>query len=293
MGERNAPCWCGSGKKWKKCHFPRRDSRTECEQHRLQFGVHCKTEEQIQGVRHACRITSKILNDVCRQAQPGVATSFLDSYAVQRMEEEGVASACLGYGSPPFPKSICTSINEEICHGIPSQRILKEGDIVNIDIACISGGYYGDCSQMVIVGGHSSPERENVVAVSKQALLASIQVLKPQVPLKIIGETIASVVKENGKFSIVEMFVGHGVGLKFHEAPQVHHFPNRSLIPLIPGMIFTIEPMINVGTKECVIDPSNQWTALTADSKPSAQWEHTILITEDGHEILTSWDEPL
>jgi methionyl aminopeptidase len=288
--DRNDPCWCGSGKKWKKCHYPEgpKSSVEELRARYLKkFQILLKDEKQIEGIRTACRLTSDILEATRKMAKEGVTTAELNDYAHQLHVDAGAIPAALYYGEPPFPKSICTSFNEEICHGIPDNTPLRQGDILNIDIASIYNGFYGDCSLMVTIG-ELSPERKLVVDVSYECLMRSIAILKPGIPVNAIGETIESYANSRG-CSVVYQFVGHGVGVKFHENPQVPHCRNNTNVLLVPGMTFTIEPMINAGVREAVIDPVNHWTARTRDGRASAQWEHTVLITEDGHEILTTW----
>lgn len=293
MISRNDPCWCGSEKKWKFCHFPLKGTSNELspqEIKSLYFKKHhilIKNKEQIQGIRRACQITAEILDKTCAMAVEGVTTQELNDYAHQLHVEAGVIPAPLNYGEPPFPKSICTSINEVICHGIPENRKLKNGDIMNIDLSCIKEGYYGDCSRMVAIGDVSS-ERQLVTDVSYECLMKSIEPLKPGVLVSTIGEIIEAHANQRG-CSVVYQFVGHGVGVEFHEGPQIPHNKNSVNIPLIAGMTFTIEPMINAGAREAVIDSFDHWTASTKDGRASAQWEHTILITETGHEILTPW----
>ena len=296
---RNEECWCGSGKKWKKCHFPAppvsknssMESKNEQQTLRLEYlrkyQIHLKNADQIEKIRASCVIASQILEAICAMAKPGVTTQELDDYAVRLHREAGVIAAPLHYGEPPYPKSICTSLNEVICHGIPDKTVLKEGDILNIDVSTILNGYYGDCSRMVTVG-QISPEKQLVVDTAYECLMESIAILKPGIPISKIGDTIEDHAAKKG-CSVVNQFVGHGVGLDFHENPQVAHHRNKSGILLAPGMIFTIEPMINAGVREGVIDPHDKWTARTKDGRPSAQWEHTVLITDDGHEILTTW----
>lgn len=287
MISRNDPCWCGSGIKWKKCHYPdKKDPRkTQAESYLKQWGIVLKTPEQIEGIRHACRLAATILKKTCEQAKAGVTTNELDTFAHKLHVEAGATPAPLGYGSPPYPKSICTSLNHEICHGIPNDIPLKEGDFLNIDVSCIIDGYFGDCSAMVAIGDIGE-EKRHVMDVAKECLSRSIAILKPGLMLFEIGDAISEYAEKEG-CSVVDQFVGHGVGIEFHEAPQVPHHRNDLNIPLAPGMTFTIEPMINGGVKDGVIDKDNHWTAYTKDGKPSAQWEHTLLITEDGHEILT------
>lgn len=285
MTSRNDPCWCGSGKKWKKCHFPQAAPQNSREKYFKQYGIRIKTPEEIEGIRAACRLAKTILNTLCEAAKEGVTTEALDALAVKLHKEAGAIAAPLHYGHPPFPKSICTSINEVICHGIPENRPLKAGDIINIDVTSILNGYYGDCSRMVVIG-KTTPDRQLVVDVSLECLNRAIAVCKPGTPLSAIGKAITDYAESKG-CSVVHQFVGHGVGVDFHEPPQVPHHRNNLSIPLAAGMTFTIEPMINAGVAEGAIDPVDKWTASTLDGKPSAQWEHTLLITDDGVEILT------
>lgn len=290
MMGRNDPCWCGSGKKWKKCHYPQENPNKTSQDlgaFYKQQRIIIKNEIQIDGIRKACQLASSILDRTCEKAKAGVTTQELNDFAHQLHLEAGAVAAPLHYGHPPFPKSICTSLNDVICHGIPDQTVLQEGDILNIDVTCILNGYYGDCSRMVTIG-QISPERKLVVDVSHDSLLLAIACLKPGVPVSAIGEIIEPYAKMHG-CSVVNQFVGHGVGIHFHEGPQVPHNLNAINILLAAGMTFTIEPMINAGVREAVIDQHDHWTARTADGKASAQWEHTILITETGHEVLTTW----
>lgn len=286
---RNDPCWCGSGAKWKKCHSPAlppdADHQILAEQYRRQYHIHLKTDEEIEGMRKACRFSASVLKKLCTAAKAGVTTDEINDLANKLHADAGYIPASLNYGNPPFPKSICTSLNEVVCHGIPDGRPLAEGDIVNIDIASIVEGFYGDCSGMVVVGS-TTPERQLVVDVSYESLMKAIEILKPGIPVCKIGNTIEDYAVPRG-CSVVHQFVGHGIGRRYHEAPQIPHGYNEVNIPLAAGMIFTIEPMINAGSAECIIDPDDQWTARTVDGKASAQWEHTILITPTGYEILT------
>lgn len=285
MISRNDECWCGSGKKWKKCHYPAQGNGSSLSAYYLkQWGILLKTKEQIEGIRKACRITAEILASLCKEAKAGVTTLELDEISRDLHKKYGVIPAPLGYGQPPYPFSICTSLNDVICHGFPEKHKLKDGDIVNIDVSCIANGFFGDTSRMVMIGEVDEKKRR-VVDVSYESMMRAIAILKPNVMLSEIGQVIESYAAEK-RCSVVNQFVGHGVGIRFHEPPEVQHHYNRSQIPLAPGMTFTIEPMINAGVREAVFD-ANQWTARTADGKPSAQWEHTVLITESGHEILT------
>ena len=205
-----------------------------------------------------------------------MTTQELDTLARKLHKDAGAIPAPLNYGSPPFPKAICTSINEVICHGIPDDRPLQKGDIVNIDVTSILNGFYGDCSRMVVLGPISE-EKQRVVDVSYECLMRSIAILKPGILVCDIGKEIEHYAHAHD-CSVVNQFVGHGVGVEFHENPQVPHCRNTVRIPLQAGMTFTIEPMINAGVRTAVIDKKDKWTARTADGKPSAQWEHTLLI---------------
>lgn len=287
MYGRNDPCWCGSGKKWKKCHYPQtppQDFKALSEEYLKKYQIRLKTPEEINRIRAACKLTREILEKTCKKAKAGVTTQEIDQYAHDLMIQAGATPATLNYGNPPYPASSCISINEEICHGIPCDRKFEEGDIANIDLSLILDGCFGDCSNMVVIG-KTDQERQKVVDVAYESLMRSIEILKPGVMLSQIGDVITDYATSKG-CSVVYQFVGHGVGLAFHEPPQVLHSRNQMQIPLAPGMTFTIEPMINAGAPEGEI-LDDGWTAVTIDGKPSAQWEHTILITEEGHEILT------
>lgn len=290
---RNDICWCGSGKKWKQCHFPNKGEESVNKSHDLhslyykKHHIIIKNAKQIAGIRASGHLAAKILDKTCEMAKEGVTTQELNDFAHKLHLDAGAIPAPLHYGEPPFPKSICTSINEVICHGIPSKRKLANGDIINIDVTAILNGYYGDCSRMVMIG-EVNAERRLVVDVSYECLMQSIAALKPGVPVSLIGDIIEKHAHSK-ECSVVNQFVGHGVGVEFHEGPQIPHNRNKINIALIPGMTFTIEPMINAGVRGAIINQNDQWTASTLDGRASAQWEHTILITESGYEILTPW----
>lgn len=288
MTNRNDPCWCGSQKKWKKCHYPLENIKTShdlAKEYQKKFGILLKTPEEITGIRQACQIAAKILDQLCLFAKEGVTTNELDSLSRQLHKELKATPAPLGYGNPPFPKSICTSLNDVVCHGIPNDISLKKGDILNIDVTSIVGGYYGDCSRMVTIGPIDE-EKKRVVDTSYSCLMKSIEILKPGVCIYEIGDVIENMAALH-RCSVVNIFVGHGVGLHFHEPPQIPHHRNKIDIPLVEGMTFTIEPMINAGLRTTIVDADDKWTARTVDGKPSAQWEHTVLMTKTGCEILT------
>ncbi len=247
-----------------------------------------KNEKQIAKIREVSKLAIRTLEGVVDLIKPGVTTLALDQWCHNYIVKElGAVPAPLGYHG--YPKSICTSVNEEICHGIPSSKVkLKEGDIVNVDITLQKDGYFSDTSKMFIIG-HCSAKAKHLVEATKKALYLAIKVVKPGVPLRMIGKVIQDYVDPLG-YSIVREYCGHGVGIHFHEEPNVLHYSCKSEVILQPGMIFTIEPMINEGsylTKEL----KNHWTVVTVDGKLSAQWEHTILVTETGFEVLTLRDE--
>ena len=283
---RNDPCWCGSGQKWKKCHYPKLpESESLAKKYLNDFGIVLKTPEQIEKIKKACRLTAEILDELCKAAKEGVTTLELDQLSMKLHKEAGATPAPLNYGSPPYPKSICTSLNEVICHGIPDKRPLQKGDILNIDVSSILDGFFGDCSRMVAIS-NVLEEKKHVMDVSLKCLNLGIEVCKPGNEVWHIGKAIEDyATKQN--CSVVNQFVGHGVGIAFHEPPEIPHHYNRVKIPFVPGMTFTIEPMINAGVREGIIDPKDGWTVKTKDNKPTAQWEHTILITETSYEILT------
>ena len=248
MSSRNDPCWCGSGLKWKKCHFPHprpKTSHTLADHYLKKYGIVLKTPEQIEGIRKACQLTSSILKQTAALAKEGVTTNELNAFAHRLHLEAGAIPACLGYGSPPFPKSICTSLNHVICHGIPNDIPLKKGDFLNIDISAILNGYYGDCSVMVAIDPIDE-EKQRVMKASYEALMRSIALLKPGVLICEIGNAIEACAAEY-RCTVVDQFVGHGTGLQFHEPPNIPHHFNTLQIPLAAGMTFTIEPMINAG----------------------------------------------
>ncbi|NDD58578.1 MAG: methionyl aminopeptidase [Chlamydiae bacterium] len=285
---RNELCFCGSGKKWKKCHALQESFAAPSDirsQYASKYGILIKTKEQIQGIRNACKLAAQILKKVSLYAKAGITTNQLNALAEQLHQKAGAKAAPLGYGHPPFPKSICTSKNEVICHGIPDDIPLVDGDILNIDVTCELNGYFGDCSSMVAIG-QISAEKQTVIDVSYQCLQRAISILKPGMLIHEIGKTIEDYATSQG-CSVVHQFVGHGTGLFFHESPNIPHHYNHLNIPLVEGMTFTIEPMINAGKSEAIIDQKDQWTARTLDGKASAQWEHTLLITASGYEILT------
>ena len=244
-----------------------------------------KTPEQIEGIRKSGIINTGVLDLVAREIHAGMSTAEIDKLVYDYTVSHGAIPAPLNYEG--FPKSVCTSINEVVCHGIPSEEeILEEGDIINVDVSTILDGYYSDASRMFIIG-ETTPEKKTLVDVAKECLEIGMQAARPFGFVGDIGHAIEKHAKKNG-FSVVRDLCGHGVGLEFHEEPDVEHFGRKGTgMLLVPGMVFTIEPMINMGTYEVFVDEEDGWTVVTEDELPSAQWEHTFLMTENGLEILT------
>lgn len=244
-----------------------------------------KTPEQIEGIRRSGLINTAVLDLVASKIKAGMSTAEIDKMVYDFTVSHGAIPAPLNYEG--FPKSVCTSINEVVCHGIPSEdEILEEGDIINVDVSTILDGYYSDASRMFIIG-KTSPEKEKLVRVAKECLEIGMQAATPFGFVGDIGNAIEKHAKKNG-FSVVRDLCGHGVGLEFHEEPDVEHFGRKGTgMLLVPGMVFTIEPMINMGTYKVFVDEEDDWTVVTEDELPSAQWEHTFLMTENGLEILT------
>lgn len=244
-----------------------------------------KTEEQIEGIRASSLINTSVLDHVAQHIRVGMTTEDINTLVHEYTLSRGAIPAPLNYEG--FPKSVCTSVNEEVCHGIPSKDVvLREGDIVNVDVSTIYNGYFSDASRMFLIGD-VSPERRRLVDVTRECLEVGIEAARPWGFLGDIGEAIQHYAEKNG-YSVVREFCGHGVGLQFHEKPEVEHVGRRGTgMLLVPGMIFTIEPMINMGKPDIFIDEENGWTVITEDEQPSAQWENTVLITETGVERLT------
>lgn len=244
-----------------------------------------KTKEQIEGIRRAGELNTKVLDAVTPYVKEGVSTEELNRIVHEFTVEHGGIPATLGFQG--YPKSVCTSINEVVCHGIPDpDRILKSGDIINIDCTTILDGYYGDASRMYCIG-EVEPETKKLVEVAKECLELGLKEVKPWGFLGDVGYVINEHATKNG-FSIVREIGGHGVGVDFHEEPWVSHIGKRGTdYLLVPGMIFTIEPMVNMGVADVYEDEEDGWTIYTDDGKPSAQWEYTVLVTEDGYEVLS------
>ena len=244
-----------------------------------------KTPEQIEGIRRSGVVNTGVLDLIEREIHIGMSTAEIDRLVYEYTTDHGAIPAPLNYEG--FPKSVCTSINEVVCHGIPSDdEILEEGDIINVDVSTILDGYYSDASRMFILG-ETTPEKAKLVRVAKECLEIGQAAAKPWGFVGDIGKAIAKHAHTNG-FSVVRDLCGHGVGLAFHEDPEVDHYnTHRNGMLLVPGMVFTIEPMINMGTWEVFVDEEDDWTIVTEDELPSAQWEHTFVMTEHGLGILT------
>lgn len=244
-----------------------------------------KTAEQIEGIRRSAVINTAVLDLVAANIHEGMSTEEIDALVYNYTVEQGAIPAPLNFEG--FPKSVCTSINDEVCHGIPDKNIiLKDGDIINVDVSTIFNGYYSDASRMFMIG-QVRPEMQKLVRVAKECLELGFQAARPWGFLGDIGAAVQEHAEKNG-YSVVREFGGHGVGLKFHEDPFVSHTGRRGTgMLLVPGMVFTIEPMINMGSRKIFIDEDNDWTVLTDDGEPSAQWEYTVLITETGAEVIT------
>jgi len=244
-----------------------------------------KTPEQIEGIRKSSKLAGQTLEYIAEFVKEGVSTEFLDQKIEAFIRKNGAIPATLGYSG--YPKSCCISINDVVCHGIPTEKdILKNGDILNIDVTTILNGYFGDTSNMYTIGEISVVALE-LIEVTKHCLDLGIQQVKPGNQFGNIGFAISKYVKAQG-FSVVYEYCGHGVGIQFHEEPQIDHSARRNTGPIMkPGMTFTIEPMINQGRPGTIVDKTDKWTARTVDKKLSAQFEHTILVTETGFEVLT------
>ncbi len=284
---RNDPCWCGSGRKYKACHMAMDEKihRYELEGHIVPPREILKTEKQIQGIRESSVINMAVLDAVGEMIGPGVSTQQIDDVVTSVTAKMGGIAAPLNYEG--FPKSVCTSINEVVCHGIPSKDvILKEGDIVNVDVSTLYKGYYSDSSRMYCIG-QVSEEKRKLVEVTKECMELGLTMVKPWNFLGDMAQVVNDHARKNG-YSVVVDIGGHGIGLEFHEEPFVSYVTSAGTeMLMVPGMVFTIEPMVNMGTSEIYVDDDDGWTVYTADGKPSAQWEIPVAVTKDGYEVLT------
>ena len=286
FSNRNEKCWCGSGLKYKKCHleFDEKIESYRLKGHEVPSRDLIKSPQDIEGIRKSGEINNGVLDLVASKIKAGMSTADIDKLVYDYTTEHGAIPAPLNYEG--FPKSVCTSINNEVCHGIPDESIiLQDGDIVNVDVSTILDGYYSDASRMFMIG-EVSEDAKKLVTVARECMIKGIEAIKPWGFLGDIGEACGEHAHKNG-YKIVRALGGHGVGNEFHEDPFVPHIGKKGKgMLLVPGMVLTVEPMVNEGTYDVFVDSVNEWTIYTADDKLSAQWEHTVLITETGIEIL-------
>lgn len=284
---RNDPCWCRSGKKYKKCHadFDEKLESFAVSGHAIPTHQMIKTEEQIEAIRKSAKINIAVLDYVAEHIRAGISTAEIDRWVHEETVRMGGIPAPLGFEG--FPKSVCTSVNNEVCHGIPSENmILQDGDIINVDVSTILDGFYSDSSRMFCIG-KPLPEWERLVRVAKECMEKGLEQVKPWGFLGDVGQAINDHAQKNG-YSVVREIGGHGVGLAFHEDPWVSHVAKAGTgVVLAPGMMFTIEPMVNMGAADIFQDSENGWTIYTQDNLPSAQWEIQVLVTEDGYEVIS------
>ena len=284
---RNDACWCGSGKKYKVCHerFDKKIEAYALKGHLVPSHDIIKTEAQVQKIRESAKINMACLDAVAEAIHVGMNTQEIDDIVYETTKKMGGIPATLNYEG--FPKSVCTSVNDQVCHGIPSKDvILKDGDIINVDCSTILDGYFSDSSRMFMIG-NVSEEKKRLVEVTKECCDLGLEAVKPWTFLGDMAQVIHEHAEANG-YSVVREIGGHGVGLEFHEEPWVGYCSNAGEDMLIvPGMMFTIEPMINMGTAQIFTDKENGWEVYTMDGKPSAQWEYQIYVTEEGVEVIS------
>lgn len=283
---RNDPCWCKSGKKYKQCHeaFDAKISMYKRQGCIVPSRKIIKNPEQIAKIKESCKINIAVLDYIEANIKEGMSTKEIDKIVYEMTTDMGGIPAPLNYNG--FPFSVCTSVNDQVCHGFPSENvILKSGDIINVDCSTILDGYFSDSSRMFCIGD-VSPENKKLVDVTKEAIMKGLAEVKPWGFLGDMGQAVHEHVVANG-YSVVREIGGHGVGLEFHEDPWVGYTSKRGTeMLLVPGMIFTIEPMVNMGRPDVFVDAENEWEVYTDDGKPSAQWEIMVLVTEDGNEVL-------
>lgn len=287
MLNRNDGCWCGSGKKYKKCHleFDEKLREYRMKGHIVPDETIIKTPREIEGIKKSAEVNTGILDFLEDKVVAGMSTEDIDKMVYKYTVDHGAIPAPLNYEG--YPKSCCTSINNEVCHGIPDEKvILKDGDIINVDISTVKDGYFSDASRMFTIG-NVSEEAKKLVEFTKECLNKGLDQVRPWGHIGDIGAAIQEYAHENG-YSVVTMFGGHGIGNEFHEEPFVSHVGQKDTgMLMVPGMVFTIEPMINIGKPQVYIDKKNGWTSYTRDGSLSAQWEHQVLVTEDGYEIIS------
>ena len=284
---RNDLCWCGSGKKYKQCHerFDKKIETFALNGHIVPDHDIIKMPEQIQKIKESAVINMACLDAVGEAIHAGMTTQEIDDIVYETTKKMGGIPEPLNYEG--FPKSVCTSVNDQVCHGIPSKDVvLKDGDIINVDCSTILDGYFSDSSRMYMIG-NVSEEKRRLVEVTKECCDLGLAAVKPWTFLGDMAQVIHEHAEANG-YSVVREIGGHGVGLEFHEEPWVGYCSNAGEDMLIvPGMMFTIEPMINMGTAQIFTDKENGWEVYTMDGKPSAQWEYQILVTEEGAEVIS------
>ena len=283
---RNDPCWCGSGKKYKKCHidFDEKIEEFEGAGHIVPSHEILKNAEQIEKIKESARINIAVLDYVAEHIKAGISTAEIDKWVYDITTKMGGVPAPLNFEG--FPKSVCTSINNEVCHGIPSEDvIIKDGDIINVDVSTNLNGYFSDSSRIFCIG-NVSEENRKLVEETKNAVYEGLKQVKPWGFLGDMGQAVNDYVKSKG-YSVVREVGGHGIGLEFHEDPWVSYISKKGTeMLMVPGMIFTIEPMVNAGKPDIFVDEDNGWTIYTEDNSMSAQWEIQVLVTEDGYEII-------
>ena len=283
---RNDPCPCGSGLKYKNCCLRKKGPIDLKDLYFQKYRIRLKERADIEGIREAGRLVLNTFHLLENEIRPGIITDDINTLVHEFTIKNHAIPAPLNYRG--FPKSVCVSINEVVCHGIPGKQVLNDGDIVNVDITSIINGYYADANQTFFVGT-PGPDARKIVKVARESLKRGMSMIRPGNTLGDIGWAIQKYA-EGEKCSVVREFVGHGVGFEFHEAPEVRHYGRKGEgIPLIPGMVFTIEPMINLGRKEVSI-LEDGWTVVTSDGSLSAQFEQTFVVTEKGFESLTPFD---
>jgi methionyl aminopeptidase len=283
---RNEFCWCGSGRKYKKCHafIEEQMDIYRSKGYEVPHLKLLKTQQQIEGIRNSSKLNIALLDFIGDYVVDGVTTEELDRLISAKTKEFGGIPATLHYNG--YPKSVCISINDVICHGVPSDGvILRNGDIANIDVSTIYNGFFSDSSRMFCIGDVSR-EKQRLVDVAKECTELGIEQIKPWGFLGDVGQAVNDHARKNG-YTVVREIGGHGIGLQFHEDPWVSHVSKQGTgMLLVPGLVFTVEPMINMGKAEISMNEGDNWTVYTLDGKPSAQWEKTVLVTETGYEIL-------
>lgn len=279
------PCWCGNGKTYGDCHeqFDQKVLQYRAKGYLLPPKHLIKTPEQIEGIRKSGKLNTSVLDLVAERIRAGVTTNEINQWVHEYTIEHGGIPATLNYHG--YPKSCCTSINHVICHGIPDERVLQDGDIINVDVTTILDGYFADASRMFIIG--DAPENaQKLVQVTKECLDRALAEVKPFNSFNAIGKAIEPYAKQHG-YSVVRDLGGHGVGIQFHEDLFIDHYVKQGKgLLMLPGLVFTIEPMINEGQYHCAC-LDDGWTIITRDGSLSAQWEYTVLVTDDGYEVLT------